>query len=164
MTDAIAFALKNSDLNKFLFATIGTELNGSTLTILSMLARLGQDPWDEAAILAKLPRNEAFEYLVQGISKMPLAPIALADMRTTASRLLLLLPGRTQIADQMVSETVGGLMKRQWLPIALICASLAFGLIVNMLPASVTGFTAPTPMARTSTPESVVEPISPQRN
>ncbi len=53
MTSTDAFALKNSDLNTFLFADVGTELNGSALTILSVLARLGEDPWAEAARWAK---------------------------------------------------------------------------------------------------------------
>ena len=38
MTTSDAFALKNSGLNAFLFAEVGTELNGSPLTILSVLA------------------------------------------------------------------------------------------------------------------------------
>jgi cell wall assembly regulator SMI1 len=46
------FALKNSGLNDILFAEIGSGVNGSPLTILSMLARLGEDPWTEAARLA----------------------------------------------------------------------------------------------------------------
>ena len=49
MSHPDAFALKNSGLNEFLFAEVGIELNGSPLTILSILARLGQDPWVEAA-------------------------------------------------------------------------------------------------------------------
>ncbi len=40
MSHPDTFALKNSGLNEFLFAEIGTELNGSPLTILSVLARL----------------------------------------------------------------------------------------------------------------------------
>jgi hypothetical protein len=44
------FALQNSSLNSFVFADIGTELNGSNLTILSALSRLGKDPWVEAAL------------------------------------------------------------------------------------------------------------------
>ena len=50
------FALKNSGLDAFLYADVGTEPNGSTLTILSMIARLGRDPWAEAANWATLPR------------------------------------------------------------------------------------------------------------
>ena len=44
MASTDAFTLKNSDLNAFLYADVGTEMNGSVLTMLSVLARLGQDP------------------------------------------------------------------------------------------------------------------------
>jgi hypothetical protein len=46
---ADVFAMKNSGLEPFLYAEVGTELNGSTLTVLSVFARLGEDPWGEAA-------------------------------------------------------------------------------------------------------------------
>jgi len=91
-----AFALKNSNLNAFLFADVGTELNGSTLTILSVLARLGLDPWAEAARWAKMPSAAAIDCLAQGIGKMPLSPQALAETFATASSLVKLLPAQTQ--------------------------------------------------------------------
>ena len=37
------FALDHSDLNEFLFADVGTERNGMTLSVLSLLARIGGD-------------------------------------------------------------------------------------------------------------------------
>jgi hypothetical protein len=95
MSHPDAFALKNAGLNEFLFAEVGTELNGSPLTILSILARLGQDPWAEAARLAKLPQAAMIDCLAQSIAKMPLGPRALIDARVTAARLVLLLPGQT---------------------------------------------------------------------
>jgi hypothetical protein len=79
VTSTDAFALKNSDLNAFLFAEVGTELNGSALTILSVLARLGQDPWAEAARWAKMPKAAAIDSLAQSIGKMPLSSQALAE-------------------------------------------------------------------------------------
>ena len=48
MANSDVFALESSNLNAFLFAEIGGELNGSTLTVLSALARLDGDPWAEA--------------------------------------------------------------------------------------------------------------------
>jgi hypothetical protein len=44
MSTSNAFALKNSGLNEFLFAEVGIEANGTPLTILSVLARLGLVP------------------------------------------------------------------------------------------------------------------------
>ena len=74
-----AFALKNSGLNAFLFAEVGTELNGSQLTVLSILARLGQDPWAEAARWAQLPKAAMIDCLVHSIAQMPLCPQALVE-------------------------------------------------------------------------------------
>ena len=57
------FALRRSGLNDFLFAIVGAEANGMTLSVVSVFARLGNDPWQEASRLALLPRLEATESL-----------------------------------------------------------------------------------------------------
>jgi hypothetical protein len=44
MTSIDAYALQHSDLNGFLFAAVGNEANGMTLSVLSALARLEMDP------------------------------------------------------------------------------------------------------------------------
>ena len=93
-----AFALRNLGLDEFLFAEVGTEDNGSALTILSTLARLDQDPWAEAARWAKLPKAAGIDCLAECIVRMPLSRQALTDAVATASRLILLLP--TQTAEQ----------------------------------------------------------------
>ena len=41
----------------FLYAPVGDDRRGATVTVLSMLARLGVDPWGEAAGLASLPEG-----------------------------------------------------------------------------------------------------------
>jgi hypothetical protein len=130
-----AFALKNSGLNGFLFADVGAELNGSGLTILSVLARLEQDPWAEAARWAKLPKANAIDCLAESIARMPLSPQALADARTTASRLILLLPSQTGRLGQSEHAATGTASMRvaSWLPIALLCCAIAFGILVDML-------------------------------
>lgn len=88
------FALGHSDLNAFLFANVGIEQNGSALTLLSVLARLGHDPWAEAARWAAMPRSAAIDCLLRSIAQMPLDPGTLADTEAIASRLVLLLPSR----------------------------------------------------------------------
>jgi hypothetical protein len=45
-------------------------------TILSVLARLGVDPWEEAAKLAQLPRVSAAKRLIEFIATTPGAPPA----------------------------------------------------------------------------------------
>lgn len=92
MPKADIFALKNSSLNAFLFSEVGIERNGSALTVLSMLARLDQDPWAVAAGWARAPSAVVIEALAQNIVGMPLNTQALKDARVTALRLVLLLP------------------------------------------------------------------------
>ena len=96
MPSTDAFALKNSGLNEFLLAEVGTEANGSPLTVLSVLARLGRDPWAEAAGWSKLPKAAIIDRLADCISQMPLRPPALAEARMTAARLIPLLPAQAQ--------------------------------------------------------------------
>jgi len=117
--------LKNSDLNAFLFADVGTELNGSALTILTVLARLGSDPWSEAARWAKMPKAAAIDCLAQGIGKMPLSSQALAETFATASSLVKLLHAQTQRVGHGDSSSEGSaLTAQEWVPMALLCLSL----------------------------------------
>jgi hypothetical protein len=65
MPNSDAFALTRLGLNDFLFASVGTEANGMTLSLVSVFARLGDDPWREAGRLAGLPKLEAIESLAR---------------------------------------------------------------------------------------------------
>jgi hypothetical protein len=141
MTSSDAFALKNSGLNPFLFAEVGTELNGSPLTILSVLARLGQDPWAEAAKWTKLPKAAMIDRLAQSIAQMPLSPQAIGEARTTASRLILLLP--SQVARPSETPAVSKMALPKWVLVAVCCAAVALGLAFTMRP----GSTPPNTMA-----------------
>ncbi len=133
MAHSDVFALKNSDLNAFLFADVGTELNGSALTILSVLARLGQDPWAEAARWAKLPKAAVIDCLAQSITRMPLSPQALARAGATAARLALLLPGQTRASGQSTKAKSGTFPVPKWARAVAICGALVLGLAVNVI-------------------------------
>lgn len=134
MPTSDAFALKNSGLNEFLLAEVGTGLNGSPLTVLSVLARLGKDPWSEAAKWTKLPKALIIERLTDSISQMPLRPQALVDARTTAARLILLLPAQALQSPKVddVKRLVSTAPK--WVPFAVFIAALVFGLAFEMIP------------------------------
>jgi hypothetical protein len=137
MSTSDAFALKNSGLNEFLFAEIGTEANGSPLTTLSMLARLGLDPWTEAARLSGLPKTSVADCLVNRISQMPLCPDALTGASTTAARLILLLP--SQDRPFLTTEPTGTPKSAvpAWFPLALFLAAMAFSLCAELMPSPV---------------------------
>jgi hypothetical protein len=129
MAQTDAFALKNSGLGPFLFSEVGTEANGSGLTILSILARLGQDPWVEAAKWAKLPQAAMVERLAQCMAQMPLDPQAQAAAPATAARLFGLLPtqGAALPAAHHPMQNL-----QQFLPM-LLCAALAISLMLGFV-------------------------------
>jgi hypothetical protein len=129
MANADVFALKNSGLEAFLFAEVGTEWNGSGLTILSLLARLGKDPWAEAANWSKMPRALRIDRLADSIGQMPLRPDALRDARLTAARLVQLLPGQ----DAAVPSSPHRLWARIWQPLIILYCALAFGMAVTAI-------------------------------
>jgi hypothetical protein len=83
----------DSRLENFLFAEIGIGESGGTLTMISVLARCGSDPWIEAARLSALPRAGAAEALSLLLGNMPSAWCNLSDRPATTARLLKLLPG-----------------------------------------------------------------------
>jgi hypothetical protein len=144
MATTDAFAFKNSGLNAFLFAEVGTELNGSPLTILSILARLGQDPWAEAAKWTKLPKATTIDRLAQSISQMPMSPEAIGEARSTASRLVQLLP--SQAARPSEAPTASKMAVPKWVVMAVCGVAVALGLAFTMLPGSTPG-TSVTPIS-----------------
>ena len=66
------FSLLNARFDDFLFASIGEEASGMPLSVASVLARLGTDPWVEAGRLARLPQAKATEALAAMIAQVPM--------------------------------------------------------------------------------------------
>lgn len=90
-------SLLASEFDSFLFAPIGEERNGMLLSVLSALARLDVDPWQEAAKLALLPDATAADRLTELIMALPDEPLAHRDPATIAARLVGLLPRRANV-------------------------------------------------------------------
>lgn len=86
------FSLQTSAFNDFLYAPVGEEDNGMVLTALSALARLGVDPWDEAARLSELPKEAATTRLTSIVSSLPHGRWAQSAAAGIAVRLVALLP------------------------------------------------------------------------
>jgi hypothetical protein len=76
----------------FLYAPVGEDNEGTVLTVLSALARLGLDPWNEAARLADLPRAAAAQALAKSIALLPLGNWRESDFPEIAARLVGQLP------------------------------------------------------------------------
>jgi hypothetical protein len=91
MTLRRAFRPLRPQFDKFLFATVGDEIDGMPLTVISALARLGLDPWDEAERLSSLGSREALEHLARLIAEVPGSIRPLAEARVLAGGLVGLL-------------------------------------------------------------------------
>jgi hypothetical protein len=134
MTTPDAFAVGNPALSTFLFAEVGIQPNGLPLTILSVLARLGKDPWAQAARWTKLPKSAIVDMLAKSIAQMPLAPQALAEARQTASRLVMLLPSQLQ-APRKVAETAARKSARPiWVLMAVAGVTMGLGIAAAVVP------------------------------
>src|SRR5215831_14652900 len=80
------------DLDRFLFAAIGDEVDRIPLSVISALTRLGLDPWHEAGRLSSLSNCEAVEQLARLIAELPGRSRPLDEARDIADRLIQLLP------------------------------------------------------------------------
>jgi hypothetical protein len=93
-----------SEFDVFLLAPMGEDRDGAPLSVLSALARLNVDPWEEAAALARLPLDAATQKLTSLIAALPVGSSARADPATVAHRLVTLL--RSQSVPQFHARTV----------------------------------------------------------
>jgi hypothetical protein len=143
MPSSDAFALRHSRLNEFLFAPVGTETNGMTLSVVSVLARLGNDPWQEAGRLAGLPKPEAIESLARIIASMPTSVWPLPAATTIATRLIALLPTQAGNLGQSPPVSGDGTKAGQIIRIGLLLAAVAFA--VAFQTGVITTFGAPEP-------------------
>src|SRR5580692_9794483 len=117
-------ALQRSDLNAFLFADVGAEASGMMLSVVSLFARQGSDPWREADRLAVLPKAMAADSLARTIAEMPHGRWNLPDASVIAARLTGLLPMRPAKAER---RAVAG--APEWMPsvrtiVVMVCVAL----------------------------------------
>jgi hypothetical protein len=130
---AKVFAL-TPKFDNFLFASIGEEKNGMVLSVISALARLNLDPWQEASNLAQLPRTTATRRLASLIASLPDGPLSHLDPATTASQLIAHLPRRGDLiapsAETPVRVGTSAILQSQGarcICIALVLMVVLFG-------------------------------------
>lgn len=132
--------------DEFLFAVIREETNGTPLSVISALTRLGLEPWQEAARLAALPAAAAAEALATLLGRLPQGAAASepADRSRLVAGLIELLPkpgslrpkeaapGRVQEAPGLLRH-VSGLVRDVKDPrrlLWLLCTVLAAAVIL----------------------------------
>lgn len=121
-------ALQRADVNEFLFADVGIEPSGMVLSVVSLFARQGSDPWREANRLAELPKAVAADSLAHSIADLAPGQWNLPDAGVIAARLIGLLPVRPARGEGRLPVTV-----MDWLPStrnAIILACVVLGVVV----------------------------------
>jgi hypothetical protein len=119
------FSLLHSDLNDFLFASVGEEKNGVTLSVVSALTRLGMDPWEEAARLTPLPKPLAAEALAKLIARLPICRSQSLDDFAISRRLVELLPA--QATPSLGRRGRAGTGQERYWRTMMLLAGLALG-------------------------------------
>lgn len=117
----------------FLFATVGEERSGMTLSVLSALSRLQIDPWDDAVRLSRLPKADAIVALGQSIALLPPGAWQLSDATAIATRLVELLPKQGAKPQAVPAATASpkpdDWKRRTTLVLALLSAALGVYLL-----------------------------------
>jgi len=127
------FSLLHSDLNDFLFASVGEEQNGVTLSVVSALTRLGLDPWEEAARLTPLPKARAAEALAALIARLPISRTLSSDDLAISQRLVELLPDKKP-GPMEGRKRAAARHKNYWQAmIVLACLALGAATLFSML-------------------------------
>ncbi|WP_116134249.1 hypothetical protein [Tropicimonas sp. IMCC34043] len=80
------------EFDLFLYASVGEDRNGYGVTVLSALARLGLDPWKEAADLSALGQADACARLETQLSAFNDVPTLARNHTLVAEKLTRLLP------------------------------------------------------------------------
>ena len=127
MTLSARFSLLHSDLNDFLFASVGDQRNGMPLNVVSALTRLNVDPWEEAARLAALPKALAAEALEPMIAQLPIFRRRQSDL-VISRRLVELLPAGQQTATPGPEQA--GAKEKKYFGTVMMLACLALGAVV----------------------------------
>lgn len=119
------YSLGQSEFNEFLFSFVGEEGSGQQLTVLSALARLGFDPWVEAARLAELPKEAATRALATAFAALPGGIWKVSDLESIAGRLVACLPRRGSSSAKLVQgRSTGDREQKSWIPKWLIWVAL----------------------------------------
>ena len=127
------------DLDQFLFATVGDEVEGVPLSVVSTFARLGLDPWEEAGRLSALGGQEAAEQLARLIAELPGRSCPLGEARQMARPLVVLLPSHVmerRVAPQIqvrphYRRLAASVPSPAWIICAVLAAAVVFTAITH---------------------------------
>ena len=132
-----AYAPVLPEMDPFLFASVGEEIEGIPLSVLSALAQLDLDPRIEAARLSHLTSKAAASRLGRLFARLPDRPWTSSEIRRIATKLVELLPaapngGSDEQVTNAANGKFGSIVSRDPVYLALaLSGALFFGLIVH---------------------------------
>ena len=132
-----AYAPVLPEMDTFLFASVGEELEGIPLSVLSALSRLDLDPRGEAARLSRLTRDAAVDQLERMIARLPDRRWTSSEMRRIATGLIELLPRATKGGENDrvtadVDRTTSARGSHSWIYFALaLTGAVLIGLVAH---------------------------------
>jgi hypothetical protein len=119
----------SSRYDQFLFAPICEEANGMQLSVLSALARMDVDPWEEAARLAAMPKAIVVRTLVSKLDSVAGRSWNPSETEVIAARLVQFLPhqGEGETTASPMEAARVGTQRAYWL------VWLGFALAISLL-------------------------------
>lgn len=117
----------------FLGASIGEDSHGIDVTVLSMFARLGVNPWTEASELAAMPEGIARKRLDALLTRFEDVPTIGPDRVKIISAIMAFLPRKRVFASASSQDDAKSLVPLFNIPIYQIIAAFLFlGWIANL--------------------------------
>jgi len=123
------------DFDQFLFASIGQDRYGQTLSVISALARSDLDPWQEAINLSRMPRAGATQRLSRLITALPGEPGPTRPLEAVAGDLIALLPASRGLVPPLPEKVVAAVARpdaRLAIGLGAIALLTAIGLFASM--------------------------------
>jgi hypothetical protein len=117
-------AALESQYDAFLFASV-CETDEMTLSVLSVLARHDVDPWQEAARLAQLSRDQAVSSLASRIRNSNSERWSASEASILAARLIELLPSRGRPSSNQLWADDGNGRLTFWVVAGMLFMSIA---------------------------------------
>ena len=102
------FSTLNAQYEDFLYAPVCEEANGMRLSVISALARMNVDPWEEATRLAAMPKAIAEKTLVSILDLVCGRSWQPPEAQAIAARLVRLLPQQGQAAAMTATGNAKG--------------------------------------------------------
>jgi len=115
-----------TSFDRFLHADLGDDWAGNRVTVLSALARLDLDPWDEAAALAGLPRAAARQRLEGHLARFHDVPALGRHPGADLPHLLDLLPQPARAQSFSTPALPAGMPRLGYGQIAVILLVILF--------------------------------------